>query len=94
MEKDHVSPVFRVDDRALARVGLPAVVGFFQHQRANSPQELEADKTLILYGSDKTVDLHGGWCDASGDISKILFALWPMPMLCRPSRYRWLHGLW
>jgi len=68
--KDHVSPVFRIDDRALARVGLPAVVGFFQHQRANSPQELEADKALILYGSDKTVDLHGGWCDASGDISK------------------------
>jgi len=69
-DKYYTSPVFRIDDRALARTGLPAVVGFFQHQRANSPQELEADKELILYGSTKTVDLHGGWCDASGDISK------------------------
>lgn len=68
--KTYTSFTFHIEDRALARVGLPAVVNFFQHQRANSPQELAADKALILYGSDKTVDLHGGWCDASGDISK------------------------
>ncbi|MGH2564227.1 MAG: glycoside hydrolase family 9 protein, partial [Ginsengibacter sp.] len=25
---------------------------------------------MLLYGSTKTVDVHGGWCDASGDVSK------------------------
>ncbi|MDP4209293.1 MAG: glycoside hydrolase family 9 protein [Bacteroidota bacterium] len=61
---------FFIDANALGKTVIPAIVGFFQHQRANSPQELEADKHLLLFGSDKTVDLHGGWCDASGDVSK------------------------
>lgn len=64
------SATFQVGDHALSRVGLPAVVNFFQRQRAGSPEEMGADKHLILFGSDKTVDLHGGWCDASGDVSK------------------------
>ena len=61
---------FKIEDNALGKIAIPAIVNFFYHQRANSPEELEADKNLILFGSDKTVDLHGGWCDASGDISK------------------------
>lgn len=61
---------FPIAQNALGKIVFPAIVNFFYHQRANSPQELEADKALLLYGSDKTVDLHGGWCDASGDISK------------------------
>jgi len=69
-DKDFESYDFRLEDNALGKIAIPAIVNFFYHQRANSPQELEADKHLKLYGSDKTVDLHGGWCDASGDISK------------------------
>jgi len=61
---------FRIEEDALGKIAIPAIVNFFYHQRANSPQELEADKNLVLYGTNKTVDLHGGWCDASGDISK------------------------
>ena len=61
---------FKIEQDALGKVAIPAIINFFNHQRANSPQELEADKNLILYGSNKTVDLHGGWCDASGDVSK------------------------
>jgi len=61
---------FQIEEHAIARHTLPAIATFFKHQRADSPQELEADKKLILFGSTKTVDLHGGWCDASGDISK------------------------
>ncbi|MCE1198142.1 MAG: glycoside hydrolase family 9 protein [Marinilabiliales bacterium] len=64
------SAPFLVGKQALARIAFPAILGFFQHQRANSPEELEADQHLLLYGSDKRVDLHGGWCDASGDVSK------------------------
>jgi len=61
---------FQVDDLAIGKIAIPSIINFFYHQRANSPQELEADKSLMLFGSDKTIDLHGGWCDASGDISK------------------------
>jgi hypothetical protein len=61
---------FKVEEQALGKIAIPAIVNFFYKQRANSPEELEADKAILLYGSDKTVDLHGGWCDASGDISK------------------------
>jgi type 1 glutamine amidotransferase len=68
--KEYSSYDFKIDDQAIAKTAIPAIINFFYHQRANSPQELDADKAIILYGSDKTVDLHGGWCDASGDISK------------------------
>ena len=61
---------FNVEEQALGKIAIPAIVNFFNKQRANSPEELEADKAILLYGSDKTIDLHGGWCDASGDISK------------------------
>ena len=61
---------FKIEDRALGKIGIPAIVNFFNHQRANSKEELGADKQIRLFGSDQTVDLQGGWCDASGDISK------------------------
>jgi len=68
--KAYSSYDFKIDDQAIGKTAIPAIINFFFHQRSNSPQEIEADKHLRLYGSDKTVDLHGGWCDASGDISK------------------------
>ena len=65
-----ISPSFRIGEKALTKVAVPAITNFFFHQRASSPQEQEADKQIKLYGSERTVDLHGGWCDASGDVSK------------------------
>lgn len=64
------SPDFEIAPGALADVALPAIIGFYRHQRANTPEELFADRHLLLFGSTNRVDLHGGWCDASGDISK------------------------
>lgn len=61
---------FEIGKSALAAQTVPAIIGFYHHQRANSPQELQADKHLLLYGSTNRVDLRGGWCDASGDVSK------------------------
>ena len=61
---------FEIGENALATQTIPAITGFYQHQRANSPEELHADEHIILYGSTNTVDLRGGWCDASGDVSK------------------------
>ncbi|MDH7460436.1 glycoside hydrolase family 9 protein [Chitinophagaceae bacterium 26-R-25] len=66
----HTSPVFFVGEEALAKATLPAILNYYHKQRANTPQELEADKHVILYGSNKTANVQGGWCDASGDISK------------------------
>jgi hypothetical protein len=61
---------FDIGKNVLATQTIPAIIGFYQHQRANSPEELSADSHLKLYGSTNTVDLRGGWCDASGDVSK------------------------
>jgi hypothetical protein len=68
--KTYHSASFDIGEGALSKIAIPAIVGFFNHQRANSPEEQEVDKSILLYGSNKTVDLSGGWCDASGDVSK------------------------
>ncbi|GAA4336694.1 glycoside hydrolase family 9 protein [Mucilaginibacter gynuensis] len=69
-DKTYQSDSFAIGDNALAKLTLPSIVHYYNKQRANTPAELEADKKVRLFGSNKTVDLHGGWCDASGDVSK------------------------
>ncbi len=61
---------FVIEENALARLTLSSIIHYYNQQRANTPQELAADKHMRLFGSEKTVDVHGGWCDASGDVSK------------------------
>lgn len=68
--KTYASDVFFIGDNALTKATIPAILHYYRKQRANTPQELEADSHLKLYGSETTVDLRGGWCDASGDVSK------------------------
>ncbi|MCW3118082.1 MAG: glycosyl transferase [Chitinophagaceae bacterium] len=62
--------MFAVEVKALAKLTIPSIVHYYNKQRANTPAELAADEKLLLYGSSKTVDMRGGWCDASGDVSK------------------------
>jgi hypothetical protein len=61
---------FEIGEHALAKQTISAIVHYYNKQRANTPGELTADAHMKLFGSDKTVDLRGGWCDASGDVSK------------------------
>jgi len=68
--KEYHSFDFEIGKVALAAQTVPAIIQFYQHQRANSPEESKADQHLLLYGSTNRVDLRGGWCDASGDVSK------------------------
>ena len=68
--ESYESPGFQIGKNALSYIAIPAITNFFYHQRASSPEEQEADQHVRLFGSDKTVDLRGGWCDASGDVSK------------------------
>lgn len=68
--KKYVSDVFQIGINELAKLTIPSVIHYYHKQRADKPQELAVDSKIKLYGSDKTVDLRGGWCDASGDVSK------------------------
>ncbi len=64
------SDTFAIAKQLLADTTLPAILNYYHKQRANTPEELNADKQVLLYGGNKRVDLRGGWCDASGDVSK------------------------
>jgi hypothetical protein len=66
----YTSYSFEIGENVLAKQTLSAIIHYYNKQRANTPQELGADAKMPLFGSDKTVDIRGGWCDASGDVSK------------------------
>jgi hypothetical protein len=66
----YTSYKFEIGENALAQQTLSAIIHYYNKQRANTPQELTADMNLQLFGSNKTVNMRGGWCDASGDVSK------------------------
>jgi len=68
--KKYTSAEFQIGNNELAELTIPSVIHYYHKQRANTPTELAVDSKLKLFGSDKTVDIHGGWCDASGDVSK------------------------
>ena len=68
--KSYLSDDLEVSENALAVNTLPSIISYYNKQRANTPTELDVDKAVILFGSNKTADVHGGWCDASGDVSK------------------------
>jgi hypothetical protein len=61
---------FEIEENALAKLTISSIIHYYNKQRANTPAELTADAHMHMVGSDKTVDMRGGWCDASGDVSK------------------------
>lgn len=64
---------FKVEDNALAKLTLGAVLDYFYDDRAVNPTIVGWDSKLAVYnGGGKTRDVHGGWYDASGDVSKYL----------------------
>jgi predicted alpha-1,2-mannosidase len=64
------SDPFTIGGEDWSRPLISAILHYYNKQRANTPAELTADSHLLLFGSNQRVDLHGGWCDASGDVSK------------------------
>jgi hypothetical protein len=69
---EYNSPNFAIEENILAKRTISSIVHYYNKQRANTPEERNADKNMLLFGSTKKVDVHGGWCDASGDVSKYL----------------------
>ncbi len=64
---------FKVEDKALAKQTLGAVLDYFYDDRAVNSTIVGWDSKLAVYnGGGKTRDVHGGWYDASGDVSKYL----------------------
>ena len=57
---------FQIDDDLLERTTLSNVVFYFKGQRASGDID-RADRHLPLPDGSGTVDVHGGWYDATGD---------------------------
>ena len=67
------SNYFTVTDKALATTTLGMVMDYFFNDRAKNSQIMSWDSKVSVYGSTGvTRDVHGGWYDASGDVSKYL----------------------
>ena len=60
------SCTFQIDDDLLERATLSNVVFYFKGQRASGDMD-RADRHLALPDGSGTVDVHGGWYDATGD---------------------------
>lgn len=63
---------FKVEDKALAKNTLASVLNYFYDDRAENATIKEWDSNLHIYESEERKDVHGGWYDASGDVSKYL----------------------
>ncbi len=57
---------FKIGTNILDRYTLSNVIYYFKGQRDSGPFK-KADSHLQVPGTDKTVDVHGGWYDATGD---------------------------
>ena len=68
--REVLSDPFIIGDNALGGITIPSILHYYRKQRANTPIEWATDEHIPLFGSSQTVDIRGGWCDASGDVSK------------------------
>ncbi|MGF1858277.1 glycoside hydrolase family 9 protein [Photobacterium profundum] len=66
---DTESASFRVAEGLLMQSTFSDVLHYFKSQRCSGIYEC-ADKKVPFFGTNETVDVHGGWYDASGDVSK------------------------
>ncbi len=62
-----VSLTVTVLEKALSDATLGPVLSYFKNDRNTN-----SDLAVAVYGSSATRDVHGGWNDASGDVSKYL----------------------
>jgi hypothetical protein len=67
---DAYSEPFAVKERLLSETALSDLVNYFRSQRVTGPYD-RADRHMKFSGQKRApVDVHGGWYDASGDVSK------------------------
>ena len=67
------SAEFYIGANTLAQKTLSMVMDYFYNDRATNQAIVSQDQKIPVYGSSGvTRDVHGGWYDASGDVSKYL----------------------
>jgi len=62
---------FEIGDGVLMQHTFSDLLHYFKSQRCGGVFD-QQDGAIPLLGTDQTVDVHGGWYDASGDVSKYL----------------------
>ncbi|MEZ8099750.1 glycoside hydrolase family 9 protein [Vibrio bivalvicida] len=65
------SEVFAIEQGLLLKTTFSDLLHYFKSQRCGGRFDKQ-DKQVPILGSDQTVDVQGGWYDASGDVSKYL----------------------
>ncbi|MBB6481904.1 glycoside hydrolase family 9 protein [Spirochaeta isovalerica] len=65
------SEPFRIGEDLLRETTISDLLYYFKSMRSSGNYDRQ-DSAVPLFGTDKTVDAHGGWYDASGDTSKYL----------------------
>ncbi|KMV29103.1 chitobiase [Photobacterium swingsii] len=68
---DTRSAPFQIAEGLLMARTFSDVLHYFKSQRSSGQYDL-ADQTAPILNSDQTLDVRGGWYDASGDVSKYL----------------------
>ncbi len=63
------SPQFEIGEQLLLDRTLSDVIHYFKSQRCGGIFD-QTDRHAPILNSDQTADVHGGWYDASGDVSK------------------------
>ncbi|HAS6795830.1 chitobiase [Vibrio parahaemolyticus] len=69
--EDSRSSYFTVDEHILLNQTLSDVIHYFKSQRCGGGFD-QQDRQVPVLNANQTVDVHGGWYDASGDVSKYL----------------------
>ena len=65
------SESFEIRENILMEKTLSDILYYFKSMRSSGNYD-EQDRQIPVFGADKTIDVHGGWYDASGDTSKYL----------------------
>ncbi|HCG7773550.1 glycoside hydrolase family 9 protein [Vibrio parahaemolyticus] len=69
--EDSRSSYFNVGEHILLNQTLSDVIHYFKSQRCGGVFD-QQDRQVPVLNANQTVDVHGGWYDASGDVSKYL----------------------
>ncbi|HCH5914029.1 glycoside hydrolase family 9 protein [Vibrio parahaemolyticus] len=69
--EDSRSSSFTVGEHILLNQTLSDVIHYFKSQRCGGVFD-QQDRQVPVLNTNQTVDVHGGWYDASGDVSKYL----------------------
>ncbi|AYF14267.1 TPA: glycoside hydrolase family 9 protein [Vibrio parahaemolyticus] len=69
--EDSRSSYFAVGEHILLNQTLSDVIHYFKSQRCGGVFD-QQDQQVPVLNANQTVDVHGGWYDASGDVSKYL----------------------